>query len=144
MEATEWRHGDYTISTDPERFDIEIFHRYLSEESYWARGRAHATTEATVANSIVFGVYASGGDMVGAARVVTDRATFGWLCDVFVLDAHRGRGLGKALIEAVTAHPELVGLRRLLLSTGDAHGLYEQYGFQSIATPERWMERARD
>lgn len=138
----ERRHGDYVISTDPARFDVGVFHRYLSEESYWARGRAREATERAVANSIVFGVYAPTGEMVGAARVVTDRATFGWLCDVFVLEAHRGDGLGKALIAAVTGHPQLASLRRLMLATADAHGLYAQHGFQPLTAPERWMERA--
>jgi GNAT superfamily N-acetyltransferase len=140
MDVLEWRHGNYTISTDRVRFDVDVFHRYLTEEAYWARGRLRRTTEAAIANSVLFGLYAPDGTMMGAARVVTDCATFGWLCDLFVLGGHRGKGLGKALIAAVREHPCLVDTKRLLLATADAHRLYEQHGFDSLAAPDRWME----
>jgi GNAT superfamily N-acetyltransferase len=132
MEPYEVNHGGYAISTDPDRFDVDVFHRYLSEESYWAAGRQRSTTETALRTSMVFGVYAQDDPMVGAARIVTDWITFGWLCDLFVIDDHKGRGLGKALVAAVAAHPTLAALKRLILATGDAHSLYEG---------DMWMER---
>lgn len=141
MELHERRHGEYVVSDDPRRFDVDVFHRYLAEESYWAKGRLRETTDAVVARSLVFGVYAPDGSMVGAARVVTDCGTFAWLCDVFVLDEVRGRGLGKALIDAVVSHPCVTDSKRTLLATQDAHGLYARYGFAPLAHPERGMER---
>ena len=140
MDVIERVHGDYTISTDPDRFDVDVFHRWISEESYWAKGRSRETTEAAIPNSLLFGAYATDGSMAGAARVVTDCATFGWLCDLFVLDEHRGQGLGKALVQAVRSHPCLDDTKRIILATADAHRLYEQYGFSPLAQPERWME----
>lgn len=130
---------DIEISTDPNRLDVDLIHRWLSEESYWAGGVSREIVARAIDNSLCFGVYLEG-QQVGLARVVTDRATFAWLADVFILDSYRGRGYGKALIAAVVAHPELRGLRRLLLATRDAHGLYAQYGFTPVA-PERFMER---
>ncbi|MGI4875307.1 MAG: GNAT family N-acetyltransferase [Janthinobacterium lividum] len=132
----------YTISTDPARLDVAAIHRFLSEESYWAKNIPLATVERAVANSLCFGVYGPGGELAGFGRVVTDRATFAWLCDVFVLPPHRGQGLSKQLVAAVLAHPELQGLRRHLLATLDAHGLYEQAGYTPLRYPERWLELA--
>jgi GNAT superfamily N-acetyltransferase len=140
VDVLEWHHGDFTISTDGDRFDAEVFHRYLADDSYWARGRRRETTRAAIANSLLFGVYADNGAMVGAARVVTDCATFGWLCDLFVLEGFRGRGLGEALVVAVRAHPCLADTKRILLATADAHTLYEEHGFHPLDAPERWME----
>ena len=140
---TERQHDGYVISTDPDRLDLEVIHRWISEESYWAKGRSHETVVASVQASLNFGAYAETGEMVGAARVVTDYATFGWLCDVFVLDEHRDRGLGKALVAAVIEHPQLANLQRIILATADAHELYADYGFDLMASPERWMERNR-
>jgi GNAT superfamily N-acetyltransferase len=140
---TEHRHSGYLISTDPDLLDLDVIHRWISEESYWASGRSRQTVAASVQASLNFGVYADDGEMVGAARVVTDFATFGWLCDVFVIDEHRGRGLGKALMTAVADHPELTGLQRIILATADAHQLYARYGFELMANPERWMQRTR-
>jgi len=140
---TEHRQNGYLISTDPDLLDLDVIHRWISEESYWAPGRSRQTVAASVQASLNFGVYADDGEMVGAARVVTDFATFGWLCDVFVIDEHRGRGLGKALMAAVADHPELAGLQRIILATSDAHQLYARYGFELMANPERWMERTR-
>ena len=131
----------YTISDDPAQLDLDAVHRYLSEESYWAQGLSRATLERSVAGSLCFGVYDGSGAQVGFARVVTDRATFAWLADVFVLSAHRGRGLSKRLMAAVLAHPDLRGLRRFLLATRDAHGLYRQFGFETPAKPGSLMER---
>jgi GNAT superfamily N-acetyltransferase len=127
------------ISTDRDRLDVDAIHRFLSEESYWARGRSREVVERTIAHSLCFGAYL-GEQLVGYARVVTDYATFAWLADVFILDEFRGRGYGKALVQAVIAHPDLQGLRRMLLATKDAHTLYAQYGFTPVP-PDRFMER---
>lgn len=137
----ELQHGPYTISTDPSRLDLDLIRRWLDEESYWARGRTRETVELAVAHSLNFGAYADSGEMVGGARVVTDFATFAWLCDVFVVRIHRGTGLGKALVEAATQHPRLTKIKRFALATADAHGLYRQYGFNDLDHPERWMMR---
>ena len=130
--------GAYLISTDPERLDLDAIFAYLSGESYWARGRPREQVVAGVENSIPFGVYRDG-EQVGFARIVTDYATFAWLADVYVLAAHRGQGLGKALVEAVIEHPAVAGLPRVVLATADAHGLYERYGFQSLEGDTRFM-----
>ncbi len=126
------------VSTDPDRLVVDLIYRWLAEESYWAQGMPRDVALRAIANSINFGVFADG-RQVGFARVVTDRATFAWLADVFVDEAYRGRGCGKAVVAAVLAHPELQGLRRWMLATRDAHGLYAQYGFTPIP-PDRFME----
>lgn len=131
------------ISTDRSRLDVGYIHRYLSEQSYWAVGRSRDVVEKSLANSLCFGVYA-GARQVGFARVVTDYATFAWLCDLFIDEAYRGQGLGKRLIEAVVAHPALQGLRNFILATRDAHELYRRYGgFEPLAAPANWMARPR-
>lgn len=129
----------YVISTDSRRLDFEVIHGYL-RRSYWAPGVSRDTVERAAANSLCFGIY-HGPEQVGYARVVTDRTTFAYLADVFVLETHRRRGLSKWLMECITTHPELQGLRRWMLATADAHGLYAKYGFRSLAEPERYMER---
>ena len=134
----EWQRGEYLISTDPARVDIDSVHRFLSDEAYWSPGVPLDVVRRAIAGSIVFGLY-RGSEQVGLARVVTDRATFAWLCDVYVLKEHRGHGLGKWLMECVKAHPDLQGLRRWLLATRDAHGLYAQFGYEPV-DPERFME----
>lgn len=134
----EWQRGEYVVSTDPVRIDIESVHRFLSDEAYWSPGVPLDVVRRAIAGSIVFGLY-RGSEQVGLARVVTDRATFAWLCDVYVLKEHRGHGLGKWLMEFVMAHPDLQGLRRWLLATRDAHGLYAQFGYEPV-DPERFME----
>ena len=138
-EAGDRHRGDYTISTDPARLDLDVVHRFLSEEAYWSPGVARGVVERSIRNSLCFGLY-HGRDQVGFARVVTDRAAFAYLADVFVLPAHRGSGLGKWLIETVLAHPDLQNLRRIFLGTADAHALYERYGFRPV-DPKRMMER---
>jgi len=133
------RREGFLISTDPARLDLATIHDFLSNRSYWAAGRAPEVVRRAVEHSLCFGLY-EGDRQAGFARVVTDRATFAWLCDVFVLEAYRGRGLGKWLVGCVLAHPALQGLRRVLLGTRDAHGLYEQHGFGPLADPARFME----
>jgi len=135
----EWHRDNYTISTDKARLDVGVIHDYLSQISYWAQGRSRDTVKRSIENSLCFGVY-DGAQQVGFARVVTDSVTFGWLCDVFILPTHQGRGLGKWLVECVTAHPDLQGLKNFLLATRDAHGLYASHGgFRPLEQPEKWM-----
>ncbi len=127
----------FTISTDPARLNIDSICDFLSR-SYWAKGRPREKIERSLANSLVFGLY-DGDKQIGLARVVTDYATFAWLCDVFIDDSYRGKGLGKWLMETILSHPDLQGLRRWLLATRDAHGLYSQFGWKPLEKPERWM-----
>jgi GNAT superfamily N-acetyltransferase len=135
----EYQRGEYTISTDPTRLDIEAIYGYLSR-SYWAAGRPKETLARAIQHSLCFGVY-KGAEQVGFARVITDYAVFAYLADVYILEEHQGQGLGKWLISIVTSQPELQGLRRWTLATRDAHGLYRQFGFTELGAPERWMER---
>lgn len=133
--------GDgYTISDDPARFDLSRAHGWVSEKSYWGKQIPYVVFATAVRNSLTFAAYAPDGQMDAMARVVTDRATFGWLCDVFVDEAHRGRGLGKALMGYFKAHPDLRGFRRMHLATADAHDLYRQFGFTDLTGADRWME----
>ena len=135
----EWRRGDYLISTDRARLDLAVIHGYL-DRSYWAAGRPAEVVRRSIEHSLPFGLY-HGERQIGFARVVTDYATFAWLADVFVLEEFRGQGLAKWLTEVIVAHPELQGLRRLVLATRDAHGLYRRVGFGELECPECWMER---
>lgn len=138
-----WTRSDgYEISTDPGRLDLDAIHRFL-RDAYWATGIPREVVERSVANSIPFGLYAPGGEQAGFARVVSDRALFAYLGDVFVLDAHRGRGLGIWLVECVLAHPELQNLRGWSLATEDAHGLYERFGFRPPPRPDNLLTRSR-
>ncbi|MFE6750255.1 GNAT family N-acetyltransferase [Kitasatospora purpeofusca] len=130
----------YEISTDPARLDAALIHRWLSEDAYWALGRSREKQDLAIAGSLNFGVYErASGTQLGYARVVTDRATFAWLCDVYIAPAARGRGLGTALAAAVRDHLAPYGLRRLLLATADAHEVYAKVGFEPMARPEKWM-----
>ncbi|MEV6650533.1 GNAT family N-acetyltransferase [Streptomyces sp. NPDC051219] len=130
----------YEISTDPDRLDTDLVHHWLSTDAYWALGRSRSTQDAAVAASVNFGLYdTTSGAQLAYARVVTDHAVFAWLCDVYVAPAARGRGLGTALVTEVRDHFAPVGLRRMLLATDDAHGVYEKIGFQRIDDPEKWM-----
>ena len=143
MTIVENERDGYVISTDKDKLDIGMIHIFLSETSYWAQRRALDVVSRSIENSLCFGVYKDG-RQVGLARVVTDCATFAWLCDVFILDAHRGRGLGKWLVESVIAHPDLQGVL-FFLGTRDAHDLYRRYGgFRSVEGSERWMFRPRE
>jgi GNAT superfamily N-acetyltransferase len=130
----------FHISTDKNLLDFEMIYSYLSEDSYWANGVQAETLRKAIENSLCFGVYKQN-IQVGLARVVTDKATFAYICDVFILSEYRGLGLSKWLIQTILEHPELQGLRRWSLATADAHGLYSQFGFTQISRPERWMEK---
>jgi GNAT superfamily N-acetyltransferase len=125
-------------SGDPARVDVELVHDFLTN-SYWAKGIPLATVRQSIENSIPFGVY-HGQQLVGFARIISDCATFAYLADVFILPSHRGRGLSRWLMECIVGHPDLQGLRRWMLATQDAHGLYAQFGFTPLKAPERWME----
>jgi GNAT superfamily N-acetyltransferase len=137
MQTTE---SQLEISDDKGRLDVPLIHRFLSEEAYWSLGIPRSTVQRAINHSLCFGGYLAG-QQVAFARVITDKATFGYLADVFVLPGHRGQGHSKALIAAILAHPELQGLRRLSLATADAHGLYASFGFLPPARPENLMEK---
>lgn len=134
------RRGDYEIDTDKRRLDIGGIHRFMRDESYWAASRTLEQTLAAIENSQCFGIYHRT-SQIGFARVVTDRATFAYVGDVYVLTDHRGQGLSKWLMDVIVSQPDLQGLRRWLLATRDAHELYRQYDFAELRHPERWMER---
>ena len=138
MELVDDRYPDAVLSDDRGRVDLDRVHAWL-REAYWCRGIPRETIARAVEGSIAFGIY-EGGVQVAFARAVTDRATYAWIADVIVAPESRGRGYGKWIVEAVLAHPELQGLRRIQLGTLDAHGLYAQYGFVPTAVPERFME----
>ena len=139
----EWQQGEFVISTDPARLDLETVHHFLAHESYWGQGRTKELVQRSVANSLAFGIY-KGAQQVGGCRVVTDYATFAWLCDVFVLEPFRGLGLSKWMLEVVTLHPELQGVRRWLLGTKDAQELYRKYGFTELSLEIIWMQRFKE
>jgi len=146
MPATivEFQHGAHLISTDPGRVDVAEVHRYLSNESYWAAGRAlDVQRRAIVHSHLVIGAYTPPGEQVGFARMVTDLATFAWLADVYVLPAARGAGLGVAMVQAIVEHPDVADLTWQFLATRDAHGLYEKFGYTALGEPSRWMHRHR-
>ena len=126
------------IRTERTEQDVDAIHGFLTR-SYWARGITRERVARSLESSLCFGLFVDG-RQAGFARVITDRTTFAYLCDVFVLEAYRGHGLGKHLVAAVRAHPDLVGLRRFLLTTRDAHGLYEPFGFACVTEPRKFME----
>jgi GNAT superfamily N-acetyltransferase len=128
------------VSEDSTLLDIPMIHRFLSEESTWARRIPYATVEKAIRNSLCFGAYEDG-RQVGFARVVTDGATYGYLCDVFTVGAHRGKGIARRLLEAILAHPDIQGLRRFNLATTSASGLYEKFDWKPLAMPQIHMER---
>jgi GNAT superfamily N-acetyltransferase len=155
-EVAESRRGEFLISTDPRRLDFDAIHEFLTN-SYWSRGIPREVVARSIEHSLCFGIYDEGraplphraseagceAPQVGFARVISDFATFAYLADVFVLDAYRGRGLGKWMMESIVDHPRLQGFRRWILVTRDAHGLYSKFGFRPLKAPESYMERHR-
>jgi N-acetylglutamate synthase-like GNAT family acetyltransferase len=135
---------EYRISTDPSSLQVDMIHKYLSKESYWAKNIPREVVEKSIANSLCFGLYHNG-KQIGFARLITDKATFAYLADVFILDACRGKGLSKWMMSAIHAHPEVQDLRRWVLGTRDAHGLYEQFGWTVMDedTRKRFMQKYR-
>ena len=131
---------EYLVTTDMKRLDIEMVHDFLARQSYWARGIPRLTLEKSIKNSLCFGLFQAR-EQIGFARVISDFATIAYLGDVFVLQGFRGRGLSKWLMECICSHPGLQNLRRWILVTGDAHGLYGRFGFTELAHPESFMER---
>ena len=138
----EWRRDRYRISTDKSLLDVPMIHEFLSRRSYWALGRTIEQVRRTIEHSIVFGLY-DGERQIGFSRVVTDYVSMAWLGDVFILEDARAGGLGKWLIGAVMSHPELQDIRRWVLTTKDAHGLYKQFGWEPLPEPERFMHKFR-
>nr|AOO54675.1 n-acetyltransferase gcn5 [uncultured bacterium] len=136
-----WQKDEFVITDNPDDLDIEVIHRFL-RESYWARGIPRAVVERSMANSLCFGLYLHG-RQIGFSRAITDRATFAYLADVFVLPDFRRRGLAAWLVTCIVGHPDLQGLRRIMLATADAHGLYRGCGFSSLKAPENFMEIGR-
>jgi len=132
--------GETLVSCDRSKLDVERVHAFLTN-AYWSEGVSRETIDRGIENSIPFGLYLEG-EQVGFARVISDRASYAYLADVYIEEPHRGKGLSKLLMRAVMAHPELQGLRRWILGTRDAHGLYRQFGFTEMQRPERWMEKA--
>ncbi|MFF4099368.1 GNAT family N-acetyltransferase [Streptomyces sp. NPDC001903] len=130
----------FELSTDPARLDAELIHRWLSQDAYWALGRSREKQDRAIAESLNFGVYdTASGAQLGYARVVTDRATFAWLCDVYIDRAARAKGLGTGLVAAIRDHLAPYGLRRVMLATADAHEVYAKVGFEPLAATEKWM-----
>ena len=129
-----------TITTDRSRLDIPLIHRYLSEDTYWATGRSMEKVKRSIDSSLCFGIY-SENSQIGFARVVTDHVTIAHICDVFILDGHKGNGYGKKLMEHIINHEDLRDVKRWMLGTRDAHDLYRKFGFKEPEHPERWMER---
>jgi GNAT superfamily N-acetyltransferase len=139
-EVVEHRRGEFLVSTDRARLNLDVVHGFLTN-CYWAKGISRELVGRSIHNSLCFGIYDAGAQQVGFARVISDFATIAYLGDVFVLESHRGRGLGKWMMECIIQHPALQGLRRWILLTRDAHGLYAQFGFAPLKAPERYMER---
>ena len=139
QQVHEWSNGVHVISTDKTLLDLDLVASFLCDESYWARGIPRETVLRAVEGSVCFGIYLNA-EQVGFARVITDLATFAYLCDVFVVEAHRGLGLSKWLMECTLRHPQLQGLRRWLLATHNAHSLYRRYGFKRVARPDNFLE----
>lgn len=136
----EYKKDDYLISNDPSRLNLPWIHSFLANDAYWSRGISYDVFEKSVANSLCFGLYLKD-QQIGFSRVISDFATFAYLADLFVDSEHRGRGLGKWLVESVLSCPDLQGLRRWVLATSDAHSLYNRYGFTALRHPERMMEK---
>jgi N-acetylglutamate synthase-like GNAT family acetyltransferase len=138
----EYRRGEFLISTSRERLDLDVVHGFLTK-CYWAKGIPREIVARSIEHALCFGIYNEEGAQVGFARVISDFATIAYVGDVFVLETHRGQGLGKWLMQCITQHPALQNLRRWILTTRDAHGLYSQVGFTPVKAPERFMELHR-
>ena len=137
----EWQREQYSVDTEKSRLDEGMIHHFLYTTAVWAIGRPMSVVRKSIENSLCFGVY-EGDQQVGFARIVTDAATVGWICDMFILPSHRNKGLGRWLVECMMEHPEIKGLRRILLNTRDAHDLHKKYaGFRQLLAPESWLER---
>lgn len=136
----EFRRGQFAISTDRQRLSLDVVHGFLTN-CYWAKGIPREVVARSIEHALCFGIYDGSGAQVGFARVISDLATIAYIGDVFVLETHRGLGLGKWLMQCITRHPALQNLRRWILTTRDAHGLYSQVGFAPLKMPERFMER---
>jgi len=137
----EWQREQYSISTDKSKLDVRMIHHYLYTTAHWAVGRPMSIVRKSIENSLCFGLY-DGETQVGFARLVTDYAIVGWICDMFVLPSHRGHGLGRWLVECMMVHPDVKSLRRILLNTRDAHDLYIKYAnFRPLLKSESWLER---
>ena len=134
----EWEKNNFTVSTDKTKLNLSVIHNYL-KTSYWAQDIPESVIKTSIENSLVFGLY-DGETQIGFAKIITDKATFAYLADVFVINKYQGKGLGKWLVECVMSHDDLQGLRRILLATRDAHTLYEKYGFKPLLQPERFMQ----
>jgi GNAT superfamily N-acetyltransferase len=141
-EVVEYRNGDFLISTSRERLDLDVVHGFLTN-CYWAKGIPREVVARSIEHALCFGIYDRDAAQIGFARVISDFATIAYIGDVFVVETHRGRGLGKWLMECILQHPTLQNLRRWILTTRDAHGLYSQVGFVPVKSPERYMERYR-
>ncbi|WP_160716551.1 GNAT family N-acetyltransferase [Chitinophaga solisilvae] len=139
MTTIETQEGEFLVSTDKSKLDTAVIYDYLAHESYWSQNIPRSVVEKSLQGSLCFGLYHHQ-QQVGFARLITDYATFAYLADVFVLEAYRGRGLSKFLMRCIIAHPDVAGLRRIMLVTSDAHGLYEQFGFTGIPNPEKMMQ----
>jgi GNAT superfamily N-acetyltransferase len=138
----EYQRGEYLISTSRERLNLDVVHGFLTN-CYWAKGIPREVVARSIEHALCFGIYDHRGEQVGFARVISDFATIAYIGDVFVLEKHRGHGLGKWLMQCITDHPALQDLRRWILTTRDAHGLYSQFGFKPVKSPERFMELHR-
>ena len=137
--VSEWQRDEFQVTTDNRRLDLNVVHDFLTHQSDWARGIPRSVLEKSVLNSLCFGLF-HGNRQVGFARVISDLATVAYVGDVFVIPEYRGRGLAKWLMECIVRHPDLQNLRRWILVTGDAHGLYRKYGFTALLRPDSYME----
>ncbi|HUF18216.1 MAG TPA: GNAT family N-acetyltransferase [Thermoanaerobaculia bacterium] len=137
----EWQRDSLLVSDDPARIDLDVVHGFL-REVYWAKGIPRETVQRSIDNSMCFSIFENG-NQIGFARVITDKTTFGYLSDVFVLESHRGKGASRCMLDCIMNHPELANLPRWMLLTDDAHGLYRKFGFEDIAQPHRHMEVSR-
>jgi len=142
MNHFESTRNDFLISTDQSKLNIDMIHTFLSESAYWAIGRSKQMVESSIKNSLCFGLYEPGGKQIGFTRIVTDRTIFAWICDVFIVEEYRGKGLGKWMVQTVIKHPYLTNIKSLMLASTDAQDFYKKYaGFKALENPKRLMAR---